>query len=74
MVGFIICPTHFNGGEKNHVVPGVWFSLVCGSQQTTYYIPSFFSVKAEDYIAGTHEDSNYIQAKIKISQERTREF
>ena len=67
--------------RKINVVPGVCFSQdhlqkarLNFLQQTTNYIPSFFSVKAEDYIAGTHEDSNYIQAKIKISQERTREF
>ena len=56
--------------RKINVVPGVCFSQdhlqkarLNFLQQTTNYIPSFFSVKAEDYIAGTHEDSNYIQEK-----------
>ena len=54
MVGVIICQTHFNGGEKSHVVPGYVFlprSFAIGSLEflkINYLLCSSFSVKAED--------------------------
>ena len=44
--------------------PGLCFSL----DHLQY---AFFSVKAEDYIAGTQVHYDYMHAKVKIIQERT---